>query len=54
LLLKSPYVVIPSLGTNINITKRFKFNINAGGAWAIKENALNYTVTCGARLLVGQ
>jgi hypothetical protein len=54
LLLKSPYVVIPSLGTNINITKRFKFNINAGGAWAIKENALNYTITCGARLLVGQ
>ena len=54
LLLKSPYVVIPSLGTNINITKRFKFNINAGGAWAIKEKALNYTVTCGARLLVGQ
>ena len=29
-------------------------NINAGGAWAIKERALNYTVTCGARLLVGQ
>jgi hypothetical protein len=54
LLLKSPYVVIPSLGTNINITKRFKFNINAGGAWAIKERALNYTVTCGTRLLVGQ
>ena len=54
LLLKSPYVVIPSLGTNINITKRFKFNINAGGAWAIKEKALNYTVTCGTRLLVGQ
>lgn len=54
LLLKSPYVVIPSLGTNINITKRFKFNINAGGAWVLKENALNYTVTCGTRLLIGQ
>lgn len=54
LVLKSPYVVIPSLGTNISITKRFKFNINAGGAWAIKENALNYTITCGTRLLVGQ
>ena len=54
LVLKSPYVVIPSIGTNIAITKRFKFNINAGGAWAIKENALNYTVTCGTRLLVGQ
>jgi len=54
LVLKSPYVVLPSIGTNIGITKRFKFNINAGGAWAIKENALNYTVTCGTRLLVGQ
>ena len=54
LLLKSPYVIIPSLGTNINITKRFKFNINAGGAWALKESTLNYTVTCGTRLLVGQ
>ena len=54
LVLKSPYVVLPSLGTNINITKRFKFNINAGGAWAIKVNTLNYTITCGTRLLVGQ
>jgi hypothetical protein len=54
LVLKSPYVVLPSIGTNISITKRFKFNINAGGAWAIRENALNYTVTCGTRLLVGQ
>lgn len=54
LVLKSPYVILPSLGTNINITKRFKFNINAGGAWAININTLNYTITCGTRLLVGQ
>lgn len=54
LVLKSPYVVLPSIGTNISITKRFKFNINAGGAWAIKVNTLNYTITCGTRLLVGQ
>ena len=54
LVLKSPYVVLPSIGTNIAITKRFKFNINAGGAWAIKVNTLNYTITCGTRLLVGQ
>ncbi len=54
LVLKSPYVILPSLGTNINITKRFKFNINAGGAWAINVNTLNYTITCGTRLLVGQ
>ena len=52
--LKSPYVMLPSIGTNIRITKKFKFNINAGGAWDLKTSALNYTVTCGARMLVGQ
>jgi hypothetical protein len=52
--LKSPYVMLPSIGTNIKLTKKFKFNINAGGAWDLKTSALNYTVTCGARLLVGQ
>jgi len=52
--LKSPYVMLPSLGVNIGITKRFKFNINAGGAWSMQDNALNYTVTCGTRMLVGQ
>ena len=53
LVLKSPYVILPSIGTNISVTKRFKFNINAGGAWAIKVNTLNYTITCGTRLLIG-
>ena len=52
--LKSPYVMLPSIGTNVRITKKFKFNINAGGAWDLKTSALNYTVTCGARMLVGQ
>ena len=52
--LKSPYVMLPSIGTNIRLTKKFKFNINAGGAWDLKTSALNYTVTCGARMLVGQ
>jgi hypothetical protein len=54
LVLKSPYVILPTVGTNIAITKRFKFNINGGGAWAIKVNTLNYTITCGTRLLIGQ
>ena len=54
LVLKSPYVILPTIGTNIAITKRFKFNINGGGAWAIKVNTLNYTITCGTRLLIGQ
>lgn len=52
ILLKSPHVVLPIIGTNIGITKRFKININGGGAWAIKENALNYTVMMGTRLLL--
>ena len=52
--MKSPYVMLPSIGTNIKITKKFKFNINAGGAWDLKTAALNYTVTCGTRMLVGQ
>jgi hypothetical protein len=44
--------MLPSVGTNIGITKRFKFNINVGGAWAIKAEAMNYTVTMGTRLML--
>lgn len=54
IVLASPYVMLPSIGTNIGITKRFKFNINGGGAWDLKTAALNYTVTCGTRMLIGQ
>lgn len=54
IVLSSPYVMLPSIGTNIGITKRFKFNINGGGAWDLKTSALNYTITCGTRLLIGQ
>lgn len=52
ILLKSPHVVLPIVGTNINITKRFKLNVNCGGAWAIKESALNYTIMFGTRMLL--
>jgi hypothetical protein len=52
ILLKSPHVVLPIIGTNIGITKKFKININGGGAWAIQENALNYTVMMGTRFLL--
>jgi len=52
--LKSPYVMLPSIGTNVRITKKFKFNINAGGAWDLKTSALNYTITCGTRMIIGQ
>ena len=52
IVMKSPYVMLPSVGFNIGITKRFKFNINAGGAWAIKDKAMNYTVICGTRFIL--
>jgi hypothetical protein len=52
ILLKSPHVVLPIVGTNIGVTKRFKVNINVGGAWALNENALNYTVMMGTRMLL--
>jgi hypothetical protein len=54
IVLASPYVMLPSIGTNVKITKKFKFNINAGGAWDLKTAALNYTVTCGTRIMIGQ
>jgi len=54
LVLQSPWVMLPSIGTNIGISKRFKFNINGGGAWDLKTSALNYTITCGTRMLIGQ
>jgi hypothetical protein len=54
IVLASPYVMLPSIGTNIKLTKKFKFNINAGGAWDLKTAALNYTVTCGTRIMIGQ
>jgi hypothetical protein len=52
ILLKSPHVVLPIIGTNVNITKRFKLNVNVGGAWAVREAALNYTVMFGTRMLL--
>ena len=52
IVLKSPYVIMPILGTNIGITKKFKFNINFGGAYAIKEDIMNFTLMFGARLAI--
>lgn len=51
-ILKSPHIVLPIVGTNVKITKRFKININSGGAWSINENTLNYTLMMGTRLLL--
>lgn len=52
IVLKSPYVIMPIVGTNIGITKKFKFNINFGGAYAIKEDIMNFTLMFGARLAI--
>lgn len=48
--LKSPYVILPIVGTNIGVTKKFKININFGGAYSMGDNVLNYTVMMGTRL----
>jgi hypothetical protein len=52
ILLKSPHVVLPIVGTNVSLSKRFKINVNCGGAWALNENALNYTIMLGTRMLL--
>ena len=49
-LLKSPLVVLPSIGTNISLTKTFKININFGGAYQVNSGALNYTMIIGSRI----
>jgi hypothetical protein len=48
---KSPIVLIPSMGANIGISKRFKLNINIGSTIQ-SGSALNYTVTTGTRLIL--
>ena len=52
ILLKSPQVILPIVGTNIGLTKRFKVNVNVGGAFDLKNSAMNYTVMMGTRLLL--
>jgi hypothetical protein len=51
-LMKSPFVMLPSVGVNVGVTKRFKLNINVGGAWQVGQSALNNTITLGTRLLL--
>lgn len=50
LLLKSPLVVLPSIGTNISLTKNFKINLNLGGAYQVGTGALNYSFIIGSRI----
>lgn len=50
LLLKSPFVILPSIGTNVSITKNFKINLNLGGAYQVGTGALNYSFIIGSRI----
>lgn len=49
-LLKSPLVLLPSIGTNVSITKNFKINLNLGGAYQVGTGALNYSFIVGSRI----
>ena len=49
MVLKSPYVIMPIIGTNIGVTKKFKLNVNLGGTYALGEDVLNFTVMMGTR-----
>jgi hypothetical protein len=48
--LKSPYVIMPLIGTNLGITKKFKLNMNFGTTYAINENVMNFTFMLGTRI----
>ena len=50
LLLKSPLVLLPSIGTNVSITKNFKLNLNLGGAYQVGSGTLNYSFIIGSRI----
>jgi len=50
LLLKSPFVILPSIGTNVSITKNFKINLNLGGAYQVGSGTLNYSFIIGSRI----
>jgi len=52
LVLKSPYVVMPLIGTNIKLTKKFKLSINMGGTYAIQQDVMNFTIMCGTRFAI--
>lgn len=50
LLLQSPLVLLPSIGTNVSLTKNFKINLNLGGAYQVGTGALNYSFIIGSRI----
>ena len=50
IVLKSPHVIMPLLGTNFSITKKFKISTNFGGTYSLGENVMNYTIMFGTRI----
>jgi hypothetical protein len=52
IVLNSPHVILPLVGTNIGITKKFKLNVNFGGTYALNQNVMNYTIMAGTRFVL--
>lgn len=52
LVLKSPYVMLPTIGLNIGLSSKFKLNLNFGGSYAITEKIMNYTIQTGTRIIL--
>jgi hypothetical protein len=52
ILLKSPWVIIPNLGLNYKVSKKFRINLGFSGAYAIEKDVMNYSLTLGSRLIL--
>jgi hypothetical protein len=52
LVLKSPYVMLPTVGLNVGLSSKFKLNLNVGGSYAITEKVMNYTIQTGTRIIL--
>ena len=48
--LSSPYVIMPLVGANLGITKKFKLSVNFGGTYALNKDVMNFTIMFGTRI----
>jgi hypothetical protein len=48
--LSSPYVIMPLIGANVGVTKKFKISVNFGGTYALNKDVMNFTVMFGTRI----
>ena len=48
--LSSPYVIMPLIGANVGVTKKFKLSVNFGGTYALNKDVMNFTVMFGTRI----